>query len=428
MQNAIRCAIALFTFAAFHAASGQEAASPAASRKPAPTVEWPCWRGPTHDGVAPAGQTPPLSWSDSENVIWKSPVPGRGHGSPIVVGQRVFLAAAEPDREVQSVICFDRATGRQHWQREVHRGAFETKGNAKASHASATCAFDGERVFIAFLNGGAIHATAISLEGDVLWQEKVNNYVNHQGFGASPLVVGPLVIIAADNKGGGAIVALERATGKEAWRRERPAKANYASPILLRIAGQDQLLFSGCDMVTSLNPLTGEELWETEGSTTECVTSIVTDGKRVFTSGGYPRNHVQAVLADGSGKTAWENGSRVYVPSMIATGGHLYAVLDAGVAMCWKSDTGEEVWKGRVGGTFSSSLVLAGKHLYATDEGGRTIVFAADPAEFKLLAENRLGSECLSTPAICGSRIYHRYAQQVGGKRQEYLVCIGSEK
>jgi outer membrane protein assembly factor BamB len=402
-------------------------ALPAAAIEPAKVTDWPCWRGPTHDGVAPAGQTPPLAWSDSENVLWKSPVPGRGHGSPIVVGQRVFLAAAEPDREVQSVLCFDRVSGRQLWQREVHRGNFETKGNAKSSHASATCACDGERLFIAFLNGGAIHATALSLAGDVLWQEKVNDYINHQGFGASPLIHGPNVIVAADNKGGGAIVAFERATGKEVWRRERPAKPNYASPILLRIAGREQLLFSGCDFVTSLNPLTGDELWETDGSTTECVTSIVTDGKRVFTSGGYPRNHVQAVLADGSGKTAWENGSRVYVPSMIVTGGHLYAVLDAGVAMCWKSDTGEEVWKGRVGGTFSGSLVLAGKHLYATDESGRTIIFAADPAEFKLLAENRLGSECLSTPAICGGRIYHRFAQQIDGKRQEFLACIGDK-
>jgi outer membrane protein assembly factor BamB len=110
---------------------------------------------------------------------------------------------------------------------------------------------------------------------------------------------------------------------------------------------------------------------------------------------------------------------------MIATGGHLYAVLDAGVAMCWKSDTGEEVWKGRVGGTFSSSLVLVDKHLFATDESGRTIVFAASPKEFKLIAENQLGNECFATPAICGSRIYHRYAEQVDGKRQEFLTCIG---
>ena len=409
------------------AAAAQEARVKIETRGADLTADWPAWRGPTHDGIAPLGQNPPHRWSATENVMWTSPIPGRGHGSPIVAGERVFVLAAEPDREVQSVLCFDRATGRQLWQREVHRGAFETKGNAKASHASATCACDGERVFASFLNGGAIHATALSLDGEVLWQTKISDYVNHQGFGASPLIYGPLVIIAADNKGGGAIAALDRATGKEVWRRDRPAKPNYASPILLRLGGKEQVIFTGCDLVTSLDPLTGRALWEMEGSTTECVTSIVTDGERVFTSGGYPRNHVQAVLADGSGKTVWENGVRVYVPSMIATGGHLYAVLDAGVAMCWKSDTGEEVWKGRVGGTFSSSLVLVDKHLFATDESGRTVVFEANPKEFKLVAENQLGNECFATPAICGSRIYHRYATQVDGKRQEFLTCIGQK-
>jgi outer membrane protein assembly factor BamB len=235
------------------------------------------------------------------------------------------------------------------------------------------------------------------------------------------------VIIAADNKGGGAIAALDGTSGKEVWRRERPAKPNYASPILLRLGGQEQVLFSGCDVVTSLNPLTGKLLWETDASTTECVTSIVTDGERVFTSGGYPRNHVQAVRADGSGQTAWENGARVYVPSMIATGGHLYAIQDAGVAMCWKSDTGAELWKGRIGGTFSSSLVLVNDHLFATDESGRTVIFEANPSEFKLIAENQLGSECFASPAICGSRIYHRFAEKTGGQRQEFLACIGQE-
>jgi outer membrane protein assembly factor BamB len=404
----------------------QEATVRTESRQADLSADWPFKRGPTTTARLAGQNRPPLS--STENVRWKSPIPGRGHGSPIVAGQRVFVMAAEPDREVQSVLCFDRATGRQLWQREVHQGAFETKGNAKASHASATCACDGERVFANFLNGGAIHATALSLEGEVLWRTKISDYVNHQGFGASPLICGPLVIFAADNKGGGAISALDRATGKEVWRRERPAKPNYASPILLRLADKEQVIFTGCDLVTSLDPLTGRALWEMDGSTTECVTSIVTDGERLFTSGGYPRNHVQAVLADGSGQTAWENGARVYVPSMIATGGHLYAVLDAGVAMCWKSDTGEEVWKGRVGGTFSSSLVLVDQHVFATDESGRTIVFAANSQEFKLLAENQLGSECFATPAICGSRIYHRYAQQEGGQRQEFLTCLGKPR
>jgi len=390
-------------------------------------TDWPWWRGPTHDGVAAGGQSPPLKWNEMENVFWASAIPGRGQGSPIVVGERVFVTAAEPEREVQSVLCFDRGTGKQEWQTEVHRGGFEKKINAKGSHASTTCACDGEQVFVNFLNGGAIHVTALSLGGEQLWQTKVSDYVNHQAFGASPAIYGDKVIVAADNKGAGAIVALERTTGKIAWRQERPAKPNYAPPVLLQIGGREQLLFSGCDLVTSFEPATGKKLWETQGATTECVTSIVTDGQRVFTSGGYPRNHIQAVRADGSGKVDWENGARVYVPSMIVKDGHLYAMLDAGVAMCWKSDTGEEVWKERLGGTFSSSLVLVGENLIATDEAGTSHMFVASPGGFKRIAENQLGSECFATPAVCGSRIYHRVAKQVDGKRQELLFCLGEQ-
>jgi len=405
-----------------------EAAEPAPNLQLDLAADWPWWRGPTHDGVAAAGQQPVLKWSEKENVLWSSPIPGRGQGSPIVVGEQVFVTAAEPQREVQSVLCFDRGTGKQLWQTEVHRGAFEKKLNAKGTHASTTCACDGQRVFVNFLNAGAVYLTALSRNGEQLWQTKVSDYVNHQAFGASPAIYGDLVIVAADNKGAGAIAALERTTGKVAWRQERPAKPNYASPVLLRIGGREQVLFSGCDLVTSFEPATGKKLWETEGSTTECVTSIVTDGQRVFTSGGYPRNHIQAVRADGSGKVDWESGARVYVPSMIVKDGHLYAVLDAGVAMCWRSDTGEEVWKERLGGTFSSSLVLVRDNLLATSESGRTFVFAASPQGFKQLAENQLGSECFATPAVCGSRIYHRVAQQVNGQRQEMLYCLGQAR
>ncbi|MEX2176292.1 MAG: PQQ-binding-like beta-propeller repeat protein [Pirellulaceae bacterium] len=387
--------------------------------------EWPGWRGPTGDGVAAAGQTPPLVWSEQQNVLWSAPVPGRGQGSPTVVGNRVFLTAAEPAREVQSVLCFDRQTGRQLWQAEIHQRGFEKKGNAKNSLAATTVACDGERVFATFLHDGAVFATALDLEGKQLWQTKVSDFVMHQGFGASPLVHESLVLVAADNKGGGAIAGLDRETGKVVWKHERPAKPNYVSPVLLTVDGRRQLLFCGCDLVSSFDPLSGKKLWEVAGSTTECVTSIVTDGERIFTSGGYPANHIAAIRADGSGQTDWENAARVYVPSMIVRDGYLYAVLDAGVAMCWKSDTGEEVWKGRLGGTFSSSLVLVGEHLLATNESGRTYIFKADPAGIELVGENQLGTECFATPAVCGSRIYMRVAKTVDGQRQEMLYCLG---
>lgn len=389
------------------------------------TRDWPWWRGPTRDGIAAKGQHPPQKWSDTENVLWNVPVPGRGQGSPTVVGEQVFLATAEPDREVQAVQCFDRRTGQTLWTTEVHQGGFEKKGNAKSTLASASLACDGERVFVNFFHAGAIYATALSRDGKQLWQEKISGFVNHQGYGASPLIYGPLVIIAADNKGTGAIAALDRATGKTVWRHERPAKPNYTSPILVTSAGREQLVFTGCDMVSSFEPATGKKLWEAEGATTECVTSVVTDGERLFTSGGYPKNHISAMRADGSGKVEWENSARVYVPSMIVREGHLYGVLDAGVAMCWKSDTGDEVWKGRIAGTFSSSLVLVGDQLLATNEAGKTYVFQANPKAFELVGENQLGDESFATPVICGNRIYHRYAKQVAGKRQEFVACLG---
>ena len=392
-------------------------------------ADWPWWRGPQRDGIADPKQTPPLTWSDTEHVLWKAPIPGRGHGAATVVGDQVFLATADEAAGRQMVLCLDRRTGKELWTTGVHTGRLDTKGaNGKSSQASATVACDGRRLFINFLHDGAVYATALDRnDGKVLWQTKISDYILHQGFGASPAVYQSLVIVAADNKGGGAIAALERATGKIVWKTDRPKMPNYASPVILKAAGKEQLFFIGCDLVASLEPLTGQKLWEIGGSTTECVTSTVTDGDLIFTSGGYPKNHMAGVRADGSGKVAWENNVRMYVPSLLTRDGYLYGVTDAGVAMCWKSATGEDVWKNRLGGTFSASPVLVGPHLFATNEAGHTFVFKADPAAFELVAENQLGDEAFATPTICGSRIYYRVASQADGKRQEMLYCLGNE-
>lgn len=399
--------------------------------------DWPWWRGPSHDGVAPEGPQPPRQWTDGtkggtpgagglgEHILWQAPVPGRGHGSPTVVGDHVYLATAEPDREVQGVSCYHRETGELVWRTDVHEGGWEKKGNAKASLASSSVACDGRRLFINFLHAGAAYTTALDRAGRMLWQTKICDYTVHQGYGSSPTLYGPLVIVSADNKAGGAVAALHRATGEVVWSRGRPALPNYASPIVHRIGGKDQLLLTGCDLVTSLDPLSGKPNWEFAGATTECVTTTLTDGERLFTSGGYPKNHLAAMRVDGSGKVDWEHNTRVYVPSLLLREGRLFGVLDAGVAACWRSDNGEELWKGRIAGTFSASPVLAGDTIYATNEEGRTYVFAADPAGFQLLGENQLGDEVFATPAICGGRLYFRVARQQDGARREWLVAVG---
>jgi outer membrane protein assembly factor BamB len=370
-----------------------------------------------------------MKWSATENVRWQTPIPGRGHGSPIVVGDRVYLATAEPERQVQSVLCLDRKTAKLLWQRDVHQGGLDTtKGHKKSSLASSTPACDGRRVFINFFNSGAIYTTALSLAGDVLWQTRATDFLIHQGYGSSPALYEDLVIVSGDHKGGGAVVALERATGKIVWKQDRPKTPNYASPIILHVAGRDQLLMTGCDVVEGFEPRTGKRLWQIPGSTEECVTSTVSDGQLIFTSGGYPKNHLAAVRADGSGQVVWEKKTKVYVPSLIVVGSHLYGVLDNGVAVCWQCATGNEVWRGDLGGTFSASPILVGKNVYATSEEGRTFIFEANPKEFRLLAENKLGDEVIATPVICGGQIFMRVAVIKDGRRQEMLVCVRADE
>ena len=390
-------------------------------------TDWPWWRGPFRNGTSFADPALPTQWSDTENIAWKAPVPGRGHGSPTVVGKQVVLATADHDAKIQWVLSFDRSTGKELWRTKIHEGGFETKGNNKSSLASSTVACDGQRFFVNFLHAEAIYTTALSLSGEIEWQVKITDYVLHQGFASSPAIVGPLVIVSADNKGTGLLAGLERTTGKVVWQQSRPKMPNYTSPIILTAAGKEQLFFTGCDLVTSLDPRTGKSNWEIPGSTTECVTSTVTDGQRIITSGGYPKNHLSAVKADGSGKIEWENNSRVYVPSMIIRDGALYAVLDAGVAQCWDSATGNELWKARLDGTFSASLTLAGDNLYATNEAGKTFVFKARPDKYEAVGENQLSDEVFATPTLVGGKIYYRGALLEDGARQEMLYCIAKD-
>ena len=403
--------------------------SSAAEFKPEPprfaNADWPWWRGPTRDGVADADQQPPLQWSATKNIVWKAKLPGRGHASPTVVGGKVFLPTADEQAEVQSVLCFDRASGLPLWKTDVHQGGWERRGHKKSSLASATIACDGRLLFVNFLHDEAIYTTALDLAGKQVWQTRVSDFITHQGFGSSPAVYGSLVLVSTDNKAGGVVAALDRTSGEIVWKQSRPKQPNYTSPAILPIGGRDQLLVAGCDHISSFDPLSGKPLWEIEGSTTECVGSIVTDGRRVFASGGYPKKLTQAVEADGSGKLAWENSVQTYVPSMLVRDGYLYTVTDAGIAMCFDAANGKELWKSRLGGTFNASLVLAGDRIYAANQEGKTFVFRARNDHYEQLAENQLGDDVYATPAICGGRIYHRVAQQAGDVRQEWLYCIG---
>jgi outer membrane protein assembly factor BamB len=387
-------------------------------------ADWPAWRGPAGDGHAAAGQKLPVKWSESENLVWKAAVRGRGHGSPIVVGDQVLLATADVETEEQLVLSFDRATGKSRWETVVHRENLNTKGHKISSQASSDVVSDGERLFVNFLNNGAIFTTALDLNGKQLWQRRVCDFQVHQGFGSSPVIYQNIVLVSADHRGGGKMTGLNKLTGEIVWQQDRPPVANYASPGIVNAAGMVQAVLAGCNKVESFDPLTGKKLWSIDGSTEETVVTAVTDGSRVFLGGGYPKNHTMALEADGSGKIAWENGTKTYVPSMIVKNGHVFAVGDAGRAVCWHSASGEERWNEKIDREFYGSPVMADSRIYVTSKSGVTSVFEATPDKFALLGQNPLGDESFSTPAICDDRIYLRSAK-TSPIRQEFLWCVG---
>ncbi len=400
----------------------------AAPAGPQSDGDWRLWRGPSGNGIAADGQDPPVTWSESQNVVWKAAVPGRGHSSPTIVGDRIFLTTADEDRQVQSVLAFDRKDGKSAWKTDLHRGGFPRRIHPKNSHATCTVASDGERLFAVFFNGGAIHVTALDLEGNKLWQRSIGPFEPRQyeyGYAPSPTVYKSFVVIAVDYDLGGYLTALDVRTGEPAWRTVRPEKSNYASPIVARVAGRNQLLLSGCDLVAAYDPDTGKPLWSCEATTLATCGTPVWEGDLVFASGGYPKAETVCVRADGSGRIVWKNGRKCYEQSMLVRDGHVYAVDDTGVAFCWKAADGTEMWSARLGGKVSASPILAGGNIYASTERGTTHVWRADPKGFKEIARNQLGSEAFATPAISGNRIYLRVARTSGGRRQEQLYCIG---
>lgn len=394
-------------------------------------TDWPWWRGPNFNGVAAEGQTVPVTWSESKNVVWRADVPGRGHSSPTIVGNRIFLSTADKSQETQSVLAFNRETGEQIWKTDINQGGLPRSIHPKNTHATPTVASDGERLFVSFFNNASIQVTALDLDGKQIWQQVVGPFKPQQyeyGYAPSPAIHKSLVIVAADCDGGGYLAALNRKSGTIVWRKTRLPNSNYSSPIVTNIAGKDQLLISGCEVVAAFNPDTGDELWSCSATAATTCGTMVWDGDLVFASGGHPKVETVCVRADGSGAVVWKNRKQCYEQSMLAHDGYVYAVTDGGIAYCWKGEDGSEMWKSRLRGPVSSSPILAGGNIYLSNEQGTTYVFKADPKKFELVAENQLGNEAFASPTICGGQIFLRVADNTSGERRETLYCIGAPR
>ena len=387
--------------------------------------DWPYWRGPNGNGIA-ACSNPPLEWSETSNIIWKSSVPGRGHSSPAVVGKRIFLTTADEKKKEQFALCYSRENGKLLWSRKLYEGGWDSPSMAGRSWANSSPACDGEKVYLVFSHKGKLIVSALDLEGKEIWKKTVGDFVSHHGYSASPVIYGSTLVISADHKKGGYIAALDRKTGGLRWKTMRPPEPSYVAPAILTVAGRKQLVISGCNLFASYDPGTGKELWASKTTTTECVGTVVASGDLVFASGGYPKNLTVCVNARTPEKVVWKKPIRTYVPCMLTFEGHLYTVTDRGIGYCWEVSTGEEKWKARIGKSFIASPIISGGRIYASSDKGTTHVFSASPEGFKRLATNPLGTEIYATPSICGDRIYLRSASRAGGKRAETLYCIGN--
>ena len=388
--------------------------------------DWPWWRGPNLDNIAADPQDPPIRWSETENVVWKADVPGRGHGSPCLWGNRLFLPTADEEAKVQYVFCFDRSSGRELWRTEVHRGDFMRK-HWKDSFASATPACDGRYVFMPFVVQGGIWLTALDFDGEKVWQKKLGDFTSMHGYGASPQFYKSTVIVVSDSVQGSFLTAVERRTGKTVWRVNRPdyRLGTYACPIVGHVAGRDQLLIHGPYKVFSYDPATGKLLWTCDGPCESTASTMSLADNVVYASGGFPRRKLLCIRADGSGDVTnthvvWmKSGRMAYVPSLLLAGGLLYMVEDEGRTTCYEAETGKVVWNARLDGKFSSSPVLAAGHIYVANEEGVLYVFKSGQA-FRLVARNDLADGGYATPVVVAGRIYLRTLH--------HLYCLGKPK
>jgi len=388
--------------------------------------DWPWWRGPNRNGVAQGGSYP-IAWSKTKNVLWSATVAGRGHSTPTVIGPHILLTTADERAKTQSVLCLDRATGKPRWHTVLHRGGFETEIHKKCSHAAASVASDGERLFTLFLNHKAVWLSALDFTSRVLWQKKVCAFTSKFGFGASPLIHGAHVIVATDNMGGGFLTAYDRRTGKIVWNTSRQATPSYSSANVARVGGRLQVLLSGADKITSYNPVDGKLLWSHRGASVQTVSTMAFTGQLVFASGGYPTK--ETLCFDGAGKLKWrEKGNIANVPCMLAHEGSLYIVTDNGVAWCRDAATGKPRWSARLKGEFSASPTLAGGHIYALNESGTVFIFKANPEKYEPVGEIPMGNAGFASPVACGGRLYLRVSEETSGKQIEKLYCIGRPK
>lgn len=404
----------------------------AAADTPPAVAAWGQFRGPNASGLAPES-TPPARWSATASIRWKSPLPGPGASSPIIVGGRVYVTCSTGFGGEQEggdisglqrhLIAFDRASGEKLFQRDVPARLPEQEEiRENYGYAGSTPASDGEMVYCFFGKSG-VHA--FTLDGEPRWEADVGSNLHGWGSAASPIVAGDLLVVNASVESE-SLIALDRRTGEPRWRAEG-IRESWNTPILVTSPnGRSELIVAIFGSVLGLDPATGRQLWSCDTDIGwYMVPSLVTDGDRVYCIGGRTGGGL-AVRPGGTGNVTrshrdWWIDKGSNVPSPILHEGHLYwAHENNSIVYCADAATGEIVYEERLprAGQIYASPVLAGDNVYYLSRDGRTFVVAAQP-EFEQVAVNELEERGVfnAAPAVAGNDLFIR--------SNAYLYCIG---
>ncbi len=380
---------------------------------------WPGFRGPTADGKSDSTGLP-TTWSETENIAWKTPLPGRAWSSPVIWGKQIWLTNATEDGKALSAYALDRDTGKilhDFLVFNVEKSQVMHKFN---SYASPTPVIEEGRVYLSWGSYGI--ACVDTATAKVLWERRDLLCEHYRGPGSSPILHGDLLIQHYDGFDFQYVVALNKLTGKTVWKTDRPTdfgttdgdvKKAFATPIVITVNGREQLISPASKGMFGYDVKTGEEIWRvTYDPFSTPARPLYHDGVLIF-SAGFSKGVMMAVKADGQGDVTkshivWSvDKAMPSKPSPLLVDGLVYAVQDQGVATCLDEKTGEVVWTGRLGGNYSASPIYADGKLYFFSEEGKTSVVAPG-REFKLLAENTLPDGFMASPAVSGKALYLR--------------------
>jgi outer membrane protein assembly factor BamB len=396
--------------------------------------DWPHWRGPNDDGMARGDA--PLRWSDKEHIAWKAAVPGRGHSSPVVWGDRIFVTTAVPVGDTTSrnqltehkfmVLAYDRKSGKLLWEKvaavATPHQPYHPQYGSFASNSPIT---DGKYV-IAFFGSRGLYC--YTLDGELVWKKDFAplRMYNNFGEGAWTALSGDKLVVVLDHEGESFLIALDKSTGRELWRTERQGNTNWSGPYITSFGSGKQVIVSASREACGYDLETGKLIWKARGLGQNTIPAPVAAGGMVFVMSGFRNPNLMAIRLGregdltGTDAIVWQNQrGNSYTASPVLYDGKLYVLTDTGMLSCFDAATGKPYYQQErlpKPYSFKSSPVGANGKLYLASENDDVIVVRMGE-KFEVLATNTLADQMyIATPAILDGEIYLR--------GQNTLFCI----